>query len=251
MSNALRVRARSAALGSVLVLSGCASTGGPGPEIEPVRDRPGVLVMAHGGGAEWNGRVEEALKPLRARIPVALALGMADPGTMQSALDSLHDQGVNAVAVVRLFVSGASFLHPTEFLLGLRPDPPERAMVGHRMVAGRSSRRSRRTVGSCWRAKGWAGPTRRRASWSTGPPPPGSRLHRAASCSSRMAWAMRPRTVTCSVPWRMRRASCGPGLCGGARRDSPRRLGPRASRSGGEHRGRWSPGWANGTGRSS
>lgn len=92
--------------------------------------------MAHGGGAEWNGRVEDALRPLRRRIPVSLALGMANPATMQAALDSLRDEGVNTVAVVRLFVSGASFLHPTEFLLGLRPDPPERAMVGHRMVSG-------------------------------------------------------------------------------------------------------------------
>lgn len=92
--------------------------------------------MAHGGGPDWNGRVEDALRPLRGRIPVSLALGMADPETMQAALDSLAEVGVNTVAVVRLFVSGASFLHPTEFLLGLRPDPPERAMVGHRMVEG-------------------------------------------------------------------------------------------------------------------
>ncbi len=55
---------------------------------------------------------------------------------MQSALDALADRGVSTVAVVRLFVSGASFLHPAEFLLGLRSDPPERAMVGHRMVSG-------------------------------------------------------------------------------------------------------------------
>lgn len=146
MSNGLR--APFAALGLIWMLSGCASAGGPprddqltsrperpgvAPEPEP---RPGILVMAHGGGAEWNGRVEDALRPLRGRIPVSLALGMANPETMQAALDSLANEGVNTVVVVRLFVSGASFLHPTEFLLGLRPDPPERAMVGHRMVSG-------------------------------------------------------------------------------------------------------------------
>ncbi len=143
-----RLRASFGALGLIWMLSGCASAGGPRPAVEltsgPDRTgvapesapRPGILVMAHGGGEEWNGRVEDAVRPLRGRIPVTLALGMANPATMQAALDSLADEGVNTVAVVRLFVSGASFLHPTEFLLGLRPDPPERAMVGHRMVSG-------------------------------------------------------------------------------------------------------------------
>ena len=113
-----------------------ASSGEPAAGARESAAQPGILVMAHGGGPEWNGRVAAALEPLRDRLPVALALGMADPGTMQSALDSLRDRGVTSMSVVRLFVSGASFLHPTEFLLGLRPDPPRRAMVGHRMVEG-------------------------------------------------------------------------------------------------------------------
>ena len=155
MPKAIHGRAPVGVLGMVWILVGCASAGGiapavdaPAPAAEAAAaedehpstrksgDRPGILVMAHGGGAEWNGRVEAALEPLRERIPVAVAFGMADPRTMQSALDDLRDRGVGTVAVVRVFVSGASFLHPTEFLLGLRPDPPERAMVGHRMVAG-------------------------------------------------------------------------------------------------------------------
>ena len=85
---------------------------------------------------KWNGSVDAALAGLRERIPVALALGMANPHTLQAALDSLHRRGVGTVAVVRLFISGASFLHQTEYLFGLRPDPPERAMAGHRMVDG-------------------------------------------------------------------------------------------------------------------
>ncbi|MDE2661428.1 MAG: hypothetical protein OXI39_00280 [Gemmatimonadota bacterium] len=143
-----RLRASFGALGVIWTLSGCASAGGTRPAAEPTsrpersevatesEPRPGILVMAHGGGEEWNGRVEDAVRPLRDRVPVSLALGMANPETMQAALDALADEGVNTVAVVRLFVSGASFLHPTEYLLGLRPDPPERAMVGHRMVSG-------------------------------------------------------------------------------------------------------------------
>lgn len=104
--------------------------------VTPAAGDAGVLVMAHGGGPEWNASVNAALAQLRDRLPVALALGMANPHTLQAALDSLYERGVNTVAVVRLFVSGRSFLHQTEYLFGLRSDAPARAMVGHRMVDG-------------------------------------------------------------------------------------------------------------------
>ena len=84
----------------------------------------GVLVMAHGGTSEWNVEVGRSIESLRRAVPTALALGMADPHTMQAALDSLQSQGVQRVAVVRLFLSGDSFLHQTEYLLGLRTDAP-------------------------------------------------------------------------------------------------------------------------------
>jgi len=84
--------------------------------------------MAHGGSAEWDA---QAVAPLKGRIPVALALGMADPVTLQAALDSLADAGVERVAVVRLFLSGASFLHQTEYLLGLRQDAPAHPILHH------------------------------------------------------------------------------------------------------------------------
>ena len=97
---------------------------------------PGVLVMAHGGGDDWNASVEAAVAPLRGRVPVAIAFGMADPNTLEAALGTLAAHGVTHAALVRLFVSGESFLHPTEYLLGMRSDPPRVAMVGHRMVDG-------------------------------------------------------------------------------------------------------------------
>lgn len=80
--------------------------------------------MAHGGAPDWNETVSRAVAPLKERVPTALALGMADSSTLQAALDSLQAAGVRRVAVVRLFMSGSSFLHETEFLLGLRSDPP-------------------------------------------------------------------------------------------------------------------------------
>ena len=75
----------------------------------------GILVMAHGGQPEWDQAVVDAVLPLKQRIPIALALGMADPVTLQAGLDSLEAQGAESVAVVRLFLSGESFLHDTEF----------------------------------------------------------------------------------------------------------------------------------------
>jgi hypothetical protein len=85
--------------------------------------------MAHGGSAEWNATVEAAVAPLRRRYPVAVAFGMADPRTLDQALDSLAARGVERVAVVRLFLDGRSFLHQTEYLLGLRPDPPAEVLL--------------------------------------------------------------------------------------------------------------------------
>jgi len=91
--------------------------------------RVGILVMAHGGIPEWDAAVVDAVEPVKAVVPTALALGMADPVTLQAALDSLRESGAEKVAVVRLFLSGESFLHDTEFYLHLRDDAPEVTMA--------------------------------------------------------------------------------------------------------------------------
>jgi sirohydrochlorin ferrochelatase len=96
-------------------------------------DRLGVLVMAHGGSDSWNRTVMEAVEPLTTEMPLAVSFGMADPRTMRAALDSLRADGVRRVAIVRLFLSGRSFLDQTEYLLGLSATPPETFMLmgGH------------------------------------------------------------------------------------------------------------------------
>ncbi|MEZ4700746.1 MAG: hypothetical protein R2834_10485 [Rhodothermales bacterium] len=109
------------------------------PLVAPAQQRHcGVLVMAHGGAPDWNAAVETAVAPLRARQPVSLAFGMADPATLRAAVQELGDAGVPCIAVVRLFMSGASFLHQTEYLLGLRPDPPA-FFMNHGAPGGHSS----------------------------------------------------------------------------------------------------------------
>lgn len=101
----------------------------PAAPAAPDTTAPGLLLMAHGGGPEWNAAVEAAVAPLRGKYPVAIAFGMADPNTLGDALDALRQQGARRVAVVRLFLDGRSFLHQTEYFLGLRADPPERFLL--------------------------------------------------------------------------------------------------------------------------
>lgn len=105
-----------AALGSLLwTVVPAAAEGARSPEW-------GVLVMAHGGGAAWNRAVEETVAPLRNKFPIEIAFGMAKTSTLREAALRLESQGVKRVAVVRMFISGDSFLKSTEYILGLRDE---------------------------------------------------------------------------------------------------------------------------------
>lgn len=93
----------------------------------------GVLVMAHGGDKEWNRLVTEAVEPVGRRWPVEIAFGMADSATLAPAVARLESKGARRIAVVRLFVSGASFLERTEYIRGLRKTLSHAEMhMGHR-----------------------------------------------------------------------------------------------------------------------
>jgi hypothetical protein len=95
----------------------------------------GVLVMARGGGPAWNGEVETMLAPVARDYPLEIAFGMADPATMQEAVEKLEARGVRRIAVVRLFISGESWYERTEQILGVRagapPRPQQSAHTGH------------------------------------------------------------------------------------------------------------------------
>ncbi len=93
----------------------------------------GIVVMAHGGTPSWNEAVLEAVEPLRRWCPVEVAFGMADRESLQQAVSRLEARGVSEIAVVRLFVSGESFLEQTEYFLGVRPEPPDSFLLhpGH------------------------------------------------------------------------------------------------------------------------
>lgn len=90
----------------------------PGP-------RRGVLLLAHGGQAQWNERVTAVAKSVDAVQPTEVAFGMAARGSIQSAIDKLTARGVTEIVAVPLFVSShSSVITSTEYLLGLRKDAP-------------------------------------------------------------------------------------------------------------------------------
>lgn len=129
-------RATLVALAGSSLLAGVAA-----PALAQTRDF-GVLVMAHGGGAVWNGEVEAMLQPLRADYPLEIAFGMADAMGLQRAVSRLEAQGARRIAVVRLFISGESWFERTEQILGVVPGapprPPADPHAGHGAHAGHS-----------------------------------------------------------------------------------------------------------------
>jgi CbiX protein len=107
---------------------GCRSAQRSGPATER-ETRSGVLVMAHGGNQEWNRAVEQVVAPLREAYPIEIAYGMAKTSTMRAAVERLENQGVDQIAVVRMFISGESFLNSTQIILGL--DDAGSSHTGH------------------------------------------------------------------------------------------------------------------------
>lgn len=124
----------------VALLAGCTSVGSDSGARIAADDESvagadfGVLVMAHGGGAEWDAAVEASLAHLEERYPVAAAFGMADAGSMERAVRELEAAGVKHVGVVRMFVSGESWYERTEQILGLRDGAPSKAEAMAKMA---------------------------------------------------------------------------------------------------------------------
>lgn len=105
---------------ALTVLAGCATT------VPVARDDLGVLVMAHGGSKQWNKEVLAAIEPLKDEHNIEVAFGMADAASLQQGVERLEARGARRIGVVRLFISGESFLDRTEQILGLAPGAPQR-----------------------------------------------------------------------------------------------------------------------------
>ena len=98
---------------------------------------PGVLLLAHGGSPAWNARVTDVARDVDTTHPTEVAFGMASRGSIAAALVRLKVRGVTDVVAVPLFVSShSSVVTSTEYLLGLRPDPPADLAIFARMAHG-------------------------------------------------------------------------------------------------------------------
>lgn len=96
----------------------------------------GVLVMAHGGGAEWNREVSAALAPIGKDYPIEIAFGMADAASLQEGVHKLEARGVKRIGVVRLFVSGESWYERTEQILGIKAGAPMKPTTDEHQAHG-------------------------------------------------------------------------------------------------------------------
>ena len=103
--------------------------------------------MAHGGESEWNLLAEEAVAAVAKEYPTEIAFGMARADTLQKAVNRLEKRRVRRIAVVRLFLSGDSFLGRTEKILGTVAGAQERPKKwDHSGHAGHSMHMDPRTM---------------------------------------------------------------------------------------------------------
>lgn len=97
----------------------------------------GILLLAHGGSAEWNQRVEALAAKVDEHHPTAVAFGMATRANIQAAVDRLVARNVKEIVAVPLFVSSwSSVITSTEYLLGQREEAPAALAAFARMSHG-------------------------------------------------------------------------------------------------------------------
>lgn len=95
---------------------------------------PGILLLAHGGRAEWNEAVQAIARKLDAHAPVEVAFGMASRSAIQTAVDGLAARGASEIVAIPLFVSShSSVITSSEYLLGLRAEAPKELAIYARM----------------------------------------------------------------------------------------------------------------------
>jgi hypothetical protein len=116
----MMMRNRAMPLCALVLLGGCAT------QAPTKHEDMGVLIMAHGGSAQWNKEVLAAIEPLKADHNIEVAFGMADAASLQEGVQRLEQRGARRIGVVRLFVSGESFRERTEQVLGIAPGAPTR-----------------------------------------------------------------------------------------------------------------------------
>ncbi len=105
-------------------------------------DAQGILLLAHGGRADWNQKVLALAERVDSSVPIEVAFGMASKRTIQDALERLAEREVKSVVAVPLFVSShSSVMRATEYLLGTRDEAPPQMEAFGNMAARMAARR--------------------------------------------------------------------------------------------------------------
>lgn len=117
------------ALALLLIAAAPAFAQQPSPE--------GILLLAHGGAADWNQRVLALAASINEHQPVEVAFGMASRPAIQSGVDKLVARGAKAIVAVPLFISShSSVVTSTAYLLGLRQEMPPDLKIFAKMKHG-------------------------------------------------------------------------------------------------------------------
>ena len=81
----------------------------------------------------------DSVAPLKNDYEIEVAFGMADADSLQAGVRRLEARDVRKIGVVRMFVSGESFLQRTEQVIGLLGGAPPAAPAspaGHAATCG-------------------------------------------------------------------------------------------------------------------
>jgi sirohydrochlorin ferrochelatase len=84
----------------------------------------GFIIMPHGSTAPYNDGIVAAMPEIVRRYPTAFAFGMASAFTITQAVRELEAAGVRHVVFLRLFAQPHHFRDTSDYILGLRPEPP-------------------------------------------------------------------------------------------------------------------------------
>ena len=105
-----------------------------------VVEAQGVLLLAHGGRDDWNREVLELASQVDSTLPIEVAFGMANKGTIRDAVERLAERNVTEIVAVPLFISShSSVMRATEYLLGSRDEAPPQLEAFARMGARRAA----------------------------------------------------------------------------------------------------------------
>jgi hypothetical protein len=107
------------------------------PALSQNQPPEGILLLAHGGSADWNQRVLALAATIDRTQPIEVAFGMASRQAMQAAVDKLVARGATSIVAVPMFVSSHSaVVTSTAYLLGARQEMPPELKVFAKMSHG-------------------------------------------------------------------------------------------------------------------